>query len=137
MYKIILGLLLLGSTLFAKVTDVEVTPQFIKNTKLKIIDIRTESEWAMAGVIKDAYLLTFFDERGNYDIEVFIENINKIVEKNEQFAIICYVGSRTHMVANLLGKKNNYNVVNLKGGMDKLIKQGFKPTFHSLSISQK
>ncbi|SFV51769.1 hypothetical protein MNB_SV-12-370 [hydrothermal vent metagenome] len=41
------------------------------------------------------------------------------------------------MLSNLLGKKMNYNVVDLKGGMVQLIKKGYKPTFPSLSISQK
>ena len=129
--KILFGLLLLGTTLFAEVTTVEVTPDFIKESKLKIIDIRTQGEWVETGIVKDAYLLTFFDERGNYDIEGFLEELNKIVEKDEKFALICRTGSRTGMISNFLGEKLNYHVVNLKGGMMKLFREGFEPEYYN------
>ncbi len=127
MKKTILGLLLLGSTLFADVTNIEVTPQFVNNTKLKIIDIRTPSEWRETGIVKGAYTLTFFDERGNYDTEGFLKALNSIVKKDEKFALICRTGSRTGMISNFLGKKLNYNVINLKGGIMKLFREGYNP----------
>jgi rhodanese-related sulfurtransferase len=135
MKKLLFGLLLLSSTLFAEITDIEATPKFIKNTKLKIIDIRTESEWVMHGVIKKAFLLTFFDRFGTYDIDEFTKKLDKIINKGEKFAIIDHAGGRSKMLSNLLGKNMGYNVVNLKGGMVHLIKKGYKPFFNSLSIS--
>ncbi len=137
MKKLLFGLFLLSSTLFAEITDIEATPKFIKNTKLKIIDIRTESEWVTHGVIKDAFLLTFFDKIGSYDIDAFTEKLDKIINKGEQFAIIDHAGARTKMLSNLLGKNMDYNVVNLKGGMVHLIKKGYKPSFNSLSLSDR
>ncbi len=127
MKKTILGLLLLGSTLFADVTNIEVTSQFINNTNLKIIDIRTPSEWRETGIVKGSYTLTFFDERGNYDTEGFLKALNSIVKKDEKFALICRTGSRTGMISNFLGKKLNYNVINLKGGIMKLFREGYNP----------
>ena len=127
MKKTLFGLLLLASTLFAEVTNVDVTPAFINDTKLKIIDIRTKGEWRETGIVPNAYLLTFFDERGNYDIEGFLDSLNKIVKKDEQFALICRTGSRTGMISNFLGEKLGYHVVNLRGGMMKLFSEGFKP----------
>jgi rhodanese-related sulfurtransferase len=126
MKKILLGLFLMVATLFGNVTNIEVTPQFVKNTNLKIIDIRTKSEWKETGIVKGSYTLTFFDERGNYDIEGFLNALNKIVSKNEKFALICRTGSRTKMVSNFLGRKLNYNVINLKGGILKLLKEGYQ-----------
>lgn len=137
MIKVWFGLLLLCSTLFADITNIEATPKFVKNTKLKIIDIRTESEWVMHGIIKDAFMLTFFDDFGTYDIDVFTKELNKIISKGEKFAIIDHAGARTKMLSNLLGKNMNYNVVNLRGGMVHLIKKGYKPSFNSISISGK
>ena len=128
--KTLLGLLLLGSTLFAEVTNVVVTSDFVKEKKMKIIDIRTEGEWVQMGVIKDAYLITFFDEKYGYDTEAFMAALDEIVEKDEQFAIICNTGSRTKLVANFLGNKHDYNVVNLTGGMVKLLREGFKPEYY-------
>ena len=98
--------------------------------KMKIIDIRTVGEWAEMGIIENSILLTFFDEQGGVNIDSFIEKLNKIIEKDEQFAIICNTGSRTKLVSNFLGKKLDYKVVNLTGGMIKLFNEGFKPKFY-------
>ncbi len=127
MKKILFGLLILASSLFAEVTNVDVTPQFIKDTKLKIIDVRTQGEWVETGIVPNAYLLTFFDERGNYNVEGFLAKLNEIVKKDEQFALICRTGSRTGMISNFLGERLGYHVVNLRGGMMKLLQEGFKP----------
>jgi len=126
MKKIIFGMLLFGSTLFAEIKQIEVTPKFIKETKLKIIDIRTKGEWIKTGIIKGSYTLTFFDKRGNYDIEMFLTKLNKIINKKREFALICRTGSRTGMISNLLGGKLDYKVVNLRGGIKKLFELGFK-----------
>ena len=131
MKKTLLGLLLLGSSLFAEVTNVVVTPDFVKAKKMKIIDIRTKGEWVQTGIIKDSQLITFFDEKYGYDTEAFIESLDKVVDKDEQFAIICNTGSRTKLIANFLGNKLDYHVVNLVGGMSKLLQEGFKPEFYA------
>jgi len=125
MRKILLGLLLLGSTLFAEVTETPATVEFINNSKMKIIDIRTEGEWIQTGVIPNSILLTFFNERGGVDTDAFVKDLNKIVDKDEKFAIICNTGSRTKLISNFLGKKLDYKVVNLTGGMSKLFRDGF------------
>jgi len=127
MIKKIVGAVLLSSVLFAKVTNVPATKDFVENTKMKIIDIRTKGEWIQMGTIKNAHLITFFDERYGYDVETFMAELNTVVDKDEEFAIICNSGSRTKLIANFLGVKNSYNVVNLTGGMRKLLQEGFKP----------
>ena len=126
MKKILFGLLLLGGLLVAKVTNLPATVDFVESNKMKIIDIRTEAEWKQMGVIEGAYLVTFFDENAKYDIKEFLKKLNKIVKKDEQFAIICNSASRTKLVSNFLGKKLDYDVVNLIGGMEKLVKDGYK-----------
>ncbi len=128
MKKTLFGLLLCATFLAAEVTNLPVTIDFVKSNKMKIIDIRTESEWREMGVIENAYLLTFFDEESKYDVKKFIKKLNKIVKKDEQFALICNTSSRTKLVSNLLGNKLDYKVVNLIGGMEKLIKDGYKVT---------
>ena len=133
MKKIIIALLLSMSFSMAEVKQVLVTPEFINNTKMKIIDIRTKGEWVDTGVVKDSYLLTFFDERGNYDVEGFLAKLDKIVDKDEEFALICRTGNRTGMVSNLLGVKLDYKVTNLQGGLTKLLKEGFKPELYAPS----
>lgn len=125
MRKILFSLLLFSSAIFAEVTNLEVTKEFIDANKIKIIDIRTEEEWKKMGVLPCAYLLTFFDEDKEYNPTLFLKELNEIVEKDEQFAIISNSASRTKLVSNFLGKKHNYKVINLTGGMIKLIHDGY------------
>ena len=125
MRKTLFGLLFSASILVAEVTNIPVTIDFVESNKMKIIDIRTQSEWREMGIIKNAYLLTFFDEESHYNVKDFINKLNKIVKKDEQFALICNTSSRTKLISNLLGNRLDYHVVNLIGGMEKLIKDGY------------
>lgn len=125
MKKILFGIWLLSSVLFSEVTNMEVTKEFIKANKIKIIDIRTEQEWKNKGVLPCTYLLTFFDEDQEYNPKMFMKALDKIIEKDEQFAIISNSASRTKLVSNFLGKKHDYKVINLVGGMVKLIDDGY------------
>jgi rhodanese-related sulfurtransferase len=136
MQKILFGLALFLSSLFAELSQIDVTPEFIKETKLKIIDIRTKSEWIETGIVKGSYTITFFDEKGDYNIELFLDSLDKIVKKGEKFALICRTGSRTGMISEFLGKKLDYNVVNLRGGIKKLFIEGFKSEKYGLSKKQ-
>lgn len=126
MKKTILSILFVCSGLLAEVTNIEVTPEFVKENKIKIIDIRTQSEWKEMGVIPGAYLITFFGENNKYNTEFFLRELNTVVDKDEQFAIISNSSSRTKLVSNFLGHKHKYNVVNLVGGMSKLLKEDFE-----------
>jgi len=106
--------------------------QKIVDSKIKIIDIRTPSEWKTTGLLKGSIPITFFDEQGNYNAELFLGKLNKVVKKNEQFALICNSGNRTQVVGNFLGKQLDYRVIDLQGGIQyaiakKLPLESYKP----------
>lgn len=124
MKKRLLSLLLFASAAMAEVTNIEVSTEFVEANKIKIIDIRTEAEWKKMGVIPTAHLLTFFNE--DYEPRFFLKDLDQIVEKDEQFAIISNKASRTKLVSNYLGNKYKYKVINLTGGMVKLIEEGYQ-----------
>ena len=125
--KTFISLLFSSSLALASLQQIEASPSSIKN--IKIIDIRTPPEWRETGIIKDSYTIMFFDEKGNYDIEKFISKLNKVVKKDEKFAIICRSGNRTTTISNFLSKELGYNLINLKGGIKNLItKYGYKLT---------
>ena len=126
MKKMILGFLLLPVMLMAELTQVWATPEFA-DKDIKIIDIRTPAEWKETGIVKGSYTIMFFNEKGDFDLEGFLRQLNMAVKKDEQFALICRVGSRTGMVAEFLSEKLGYNVINLKGGIMKMIHEGYKP----------
>ena len=136
MIKRIVSVVLLGSVLFAKVTNTPATIDFVENRKIKIIDIRTKGEWLQMGTVKDAYLITFFDEQYGYNPKKFLDDLDDVVKKDEQFAIICNSGSRTKLISNFLGNKHKYKVVNLTGGMLNLLKEGYKPEVYNRSTTQ-
>jgi len=101
----------------------------LHKTGIKIIDIRTKPEWKQTGIVKGSYTLTFFDEKGRYDANVFLNKLKGIVNKNENFAIICRTGNRTTAVARFLRESGYVKVVNLLGGVVQASENGveFQP----------
>jgi len=126
MRKIGIFLIFLSSFLFADLRNVEVDEAVVKSG-ITVVDIRTKPEWADTGVVKDAVLITFFDEQGRYDVDAFLKELDKYVSKDKEFALICRTGSRTSAVSDLLSKQG-YKVVNLRGGMKLLLQKGYTPT---------
>jgi len=126
MKKIVFALLLLATSLFAELKHVWATEGFLKKD-IKIIDIRTQGEWIETGIVAGSYTIVFFDENGNYNAPKFLKELSKVVKKDEQFALICRTGSRTGMISEFLSKDIGYKVINLKGGIKKLIQDGYKP----------
>jgi len=121
MKKIILSLMLLTMSLFAELTNQNISQKLI-DSKIPIVDIRTPGEWRDTGILPTAIPITFFDEKGNYNVNAFLKELNEKVDTTKKFAIICHSGSRTSMVAPWLSKKLKYNVINLTGGMDYAIR---------------
>lgn len=125
MKKLFLALSLFATFAFAELRHVDVSENFVKSG-VKIIDIRTASEWKDTGIIENSVPITFFDEQGHYDAEAFLAELNKHVKKDREFALICRTGNRTLAVSDFLSKQG-YKVVNLKGGIARLITQGYTP----------
>ena len=125
MKRILTGLLIMTAALMAELQQVWATPQFVNN-HMKIIDIRTPAEWRETGIVKDSYTIMFFDEKGNFNVETFLKQLDMVVKKDEPFALICRVGSRTGMVSEFLSQRLDYKVTNLKGGIMKMIHEGYK-----------
>ncbi len=114
--KTLLLLAILTISLIADLENRYPTLQFIKSG-VKIIDIRTESEWLQTGILPGSYPITFFDERGNYNVSDFLSKLNRVVEDGEKFALICRTGHRSSIVSKFLSK-NGYDVINLVGGIN-------------------
>ncbi|MCU7939917.1 MAG: rhodanese-like domain-containing protein [gamma proteobacterium symbiont of Bathyaustriella thionipta] len=99
----------------------------LMDENVPLIDIRRADEWQSTGVIKGSHLLTFFDARGNYDMEKWLADLDKIAKKNQKFILICRSGNRTGQVSNFLNKKLGYQqVYHLQRGIKNWIKAGDK-----------
>jgi rhodanese-related sulfurtransferase len=126
MRKILLTLFISSSILLAGAKHIDASIEIVKSG-IKIIDIRTKGEWIQTGIVENSIPITFFDIKGKYDIPTFLAQLNKHVDKNREFAIICRTGNRTTMVSKLLDQLG-YKVINLKGGVKLLGKKGYKLT---------
>ncbi len=118
-------LLFFATCLMAEVRTMEASTAVV-NSGIQIIDIRTLPEWKESGIVKNAIPITFFDTAGHYDAEAFLKELNKHVTKEKEFALICRTGNRTTAVSDFLSKQG-YKVINLTGGMNRLMSQGYIP----------
>ena len=84
---------------------------------IPIVDIRTPGEWKETGLVKGSIPITFFDEKGGYDVDRFMKALNAKVDTSKPFALICRTGSRTSMLAPFLSQTFGYTVYNLRGGI--------------------
>lgn len=112
----LLSLLLAFTSLNAEYIRQSIDQKLI-DSKIKIIDIRTPGEWKTTGLVKGSIPIMFFDEQGNYDMNAFLAKLNKVVKKDEKFAIICNSGNRSKVVGTYLGKQLTYKVIDLDGGV--------------------
>jgi len=127
MKKIILTFLFLGVSLFADLKNEYPTKEFL-NSHIPIVDIRTPQEWKETGILKGAIPIMFFNHKGDYNVQKFLQELNAKVDTKKPFALICRTGSRTSMVAPWLSKELGYKVINLKGGMMYVIHKLKVPT---------
>ena len=116
MKKIFLTLLILATSLLAEVTQQYISQKLI-DSKIPIVDIRTPGEWRETGIVKNSIPIMFFNERGAYDVNLFLTELNAKVDTKKQFALICRTGSRTTMISAFLSKELGYSVINIKGGI--------------------
>ena len=94
--------------LFAEIYEVdnEKIKMLLENS-VPLIDIRTEGEWRETGIINKSYLLTFFDNEGNYDFKKWMIEVGEIADENGPVIIMCRSGRRSRIVSNMIIKENN------------------------------
>lgn len=120
--------LFISTFAFAEVvnlTNVQMKELIAEN--VPVIDIRRSDEWKSTGIVKGSKLMTFFDARGNYNLDKWLAELNKVAGKNDKFILICRSGNRTGQISNYLDKKLGYTkVYHLKDGIKSWIKAGDK-----------
>lgn len=86
-----------------------------------IVDIRRPEEWVETGVLPNALLLTF--ERP----EQFLAALTPHVKPGQKVALICRTGNRTSRAAQLIAPALDQPVIDLGGGMFRLMGMGYQP----------
>ena len=124
-----------NATLIFEVELVAVTPppfDSISNSQLatkiedgiKLIDIRRPEEWKQTGVVEGSIKSTAFDNQGRF-LKSFVEMLEKTVQPDEEFVVICRTGNRTATLSNWLVTKGGYkNVLNVQDGITSWIAEG-------------
>ena len=105
-------LLSLSTAVQAEIThiDNEKTSELLAGG-IPLIDVRTQSEWKQTGIVEGSHLLTFFDEKGNYDIKKWVADLEEIAGKDKPFMLICAVGGRTGNISQFLDQKMGFTKV--------------------------
>lgn len=129
-YKFLLLLIALfaAGNSFAEVGNISNNEmKTMMDQNIPIIDIRRPDEWKSTGVIQGSHKMTFFDARGNYNMDKWLAELDKIAGKNDAFILVCRSGNRTGQLSNFMDKKLAYEkVYHLKKGIKNWIKSGDK-----------
>ena len=80
-------------TAFAEIINVnnEQIKELSKNN-IPIVDIRRSSEWDQTGVVPNSILLTFFDKKGNYNLDEWYNQLRLKINEGEPIILICRSG---------------------------------------------
>ena len=105
-----------------KADDIKV----LKEDGYKFIDIRTEKEREITGIISGSLEITAFDIYGNF-VPEFMKTFRDLVELDDNIIFISNEGEIASMLANgFVEQLNATNIYALKGGIQQLIKENYK-----------
>jgi len=88
---------------------------------LFVVDIRRPEEWKQTGVIKGARLVT--DEGP----EAFLKAVQGQMKPGQKLALICRSGNRTGRAAGQLAGLLDAPIVDVTGGMLRVLGEGYRP----------
>ena len=119
--------LLTVKTTFAEI--VNVNNQQIKalsKVNIPIVDVRRSSEWNQTGIVPNSILLTFFDKKGNYNLDAWYTELRLKINEGEPIILICRTGRRTKIIAEMMDKKFDNVIYNAKDGITSWIDKKLK-----------
>jgi len=88
-----------------------------------LIDIRRREEWRQTGVVKGSKMITLFNAQGKVESD-FVPRLQRLVKKDQPFALICRTGNRSRAAAEMLSKQLGYSkIYNVTNGITQWIKE--------------
>ena len=95
--------------------------------KIKIIDVRTQTEWKSTGIIKGSFLISLLNKNKKFIFEDWYEIFNNNFGNNKSIIFICASGVRSNYISHLVKKKKpDLKVYNHKKGIKYWIRSGNK-----------
>ena len=98
----------------------------LSKINIPIVDVRRSAEWEQTGVVPNSILLTFFDKKGNYNLDEWYNQLRLKINEGEPIILICRTGRRTKIIAEMMDKKFNNVIYNAKGGITSWIDKKLK-----------
>ncbi|MFK8080028.1 MAG: rhodanese-like domain-containing protein [Granulosicoccus sp.] len=112
---LVLWLILLVVSARTAIADVvaldNVALERLRAEGVAIIDVRRQDEWETTGLVAGSHPMTFFDAKGRYDAEAWLEKLDKLVRPDEPLVLICAHGVRSAKIAEFLDKRLGYTQV--------------------------
>ncbi|NND90781.1 MAG: rhodanese-like domain-containing protein [Granulosicoccus sp.] len=122
------GFLLLASYGTAQAEVREIDNQALLEMQFgsaKIIDVRRLDEWKSTGMLQGSHGITFFDERGNYDVNGWLAALAELTGPDEPIVLICARGIRSSKIAQLLDTHYGFSAVhNVTDGIHAWLRSG-------------
>ena len=98
----------------------------LSKINIPIVDVRRSSEWIETGVVPNSILLTFFDKKGNYNLDEWYKKLRLKINPEKPIILICRTGRRTKIIAEMMDKKFDNVIYNAKYGITSWIDRKFK-----------
>ena len=95
--------------------------QELTDAPVLLVDIRQPREWVQTGVLPNARLIPFDDPAS------FLRDLAPHLEAGQPVALICRTGNRSARAAQILARHLPMPVIDIEGGMMRLIAQGYSP----------
>ena len=74
--------------------------------EVKIIDVRTRTEWKSTGIIKGSFLISLLNKNKKFIFEDWYEIYNNNFGNKKSIIFICASGVRSNYISHLVKKKN-------------------------------
>lgn len=118
--------LLLASTAQAEIVDIgnEELKKLLAQG-VKVLDVRTASEWKETGVLAGSQMITLFDERGQANPSTWQGEVGAVSASTQPLVLICRTGRRSMAAAKILSDASpSRKIYNVRDGISGWIRGG-------------
>ena len=95
--------------------------ELVADQNTLLVDIRTPEEWQQTGIVEGALLVTYTDAAS------FVNAIKPHLQPDQTLALVCRSGNRTSRAARQISGLVENPVVDVAGGMLRIVREGYSP----------
>lgn len=117
----VLLMLLPTASLAQRVLSTAMPAEALAETSALVVDIRAPHEWVETGVLPNALLMTFTNPAE------FMRELQAHLAPGQPVMLVCRTGNRTARAAAAIAPHMPVPVVDVQGGMMRMIADGYSP----------